>query len=297
MTVTDAKTLTPAAATVDAPAPPAPIPDVPIRRRVIAISAFVLLAVVAIWALFEFFEGTVADGWYHMRQRALASDFNAPHEHSGRGRAIAIMQSPAIGLNVVVAEGSSPEQLRSGPGHRMDTAALGSLGNSVIVGHHDDWGGPFARLDGLKRGDFIAVQTYTRDAILETAVYEVQSVERVAAHDVAPFATTKDFRLTLITGRGGRFSDDRVVVTAVSGKAKKKATPNPVADPSIESPSVVTASGSWLVLFAGVVAALAWLFMRRRYRAAAVIAVLAPFGLLALLGVLLDLDLLLPALR
>ena len=62
------------------------------------------------------------------------------------GNAIGVVQIPRLGLNVVVAEGDAPQQLRSGPGHRFGTALPGDIGNAVIVGHRSGWGGPLASI-------------------------------------------------------------------------------------------------------------------------------------------------------
>ena len=159
---------------------------------------------------------------------------------------IAIIQVPRLGINVAVAEGDVPQQLRNGPGHRTATAAPGTVGNSVIVGHADDWGGPFGRLDELKKGDLIAVQVWGIDEqiklpVEQTAVYEVQETQRnVRGDDVSPFATSDDYRLTLMTGDGDRLSDERFVVTAVSGKPGRVRAP-----PRVQSSE--TTAGSMLL--------------------------------------------------
>ena len=55
-------------------------------------------------------------------------------------------------MNLVVAEGDSPQQLRSGPGHRIGTPLPGKVGNSVIFGHRTGWGGPLSDLGTLEDG-------------------------------------------------------------------------------------------------------------------------------------------------
>jgi sortase A len=76
------------------------------------------------------------------------------------GAPVAVMNIPAIGLrNVVVVEGTAPENLTLGPGHLRNTPLPGQLGLSVIYGRRATFGAPFARLDQLQPGDLISVIT------------------------------------------------------------------------------------------------------------------------------------------
>jgi sortase A len=259
-------------------------------RRGIAIALVVLTLVVAVVALFQ---GPVQDIWYRNRQHHLAADMNTARAGVAPGRAIAVLQIPRLGLNVVVVEGDDAERLRSGPGHRVGTAAPGSMGNSVIAGHSRAWGGPFAALEKVRKGDLIAIQTRAK----KTIVYRVMSETRVGGAGARLIPETKDHRLTLVTGRGSSLSDDRFVVTAVSG------TPSG-AVPKLRPMSVVAPHGSvifnttlLLALAAFALALSAALYLRRRSGPLAVGAVVVPFMALGALCLLLDLDLLLPALR
>jgi sortase A len=268
-----------------------PVPRASLGKRVFVISAGLLVIVLLGWGIYALFEGPGTTEWYKSRQRALAADFAAPHAHTGAGHAIALLQIPRINVNVVVAEGDSPQQLRSGPGHREGTAALGTLGNSVVLGHRDGWGGPFERLPQLHAGDLIAVQTPTPDGLSQTAVYRVLSTTRVAGNDTAPFVRSNDYRLTLVTGEGGRFSKDRVVVTAVSGKTKDVQAPAANTRATTSAGRITTNPSTVLALIAILGALGAWLFLRRRYHRAVAILVVAPLATLALIGALLSLDL------
>ena len=73
------------------------------------------------------------------------------------------------------------EDLRGGPGHLIGTPLPGALGNSVILGHRHAWGGPFADLTKLRRGDLIAVETHAPDGSLPIGVFTVTSIRTVAA--------------------------------------------------------------------------------------------------------------------
>jgi LPXTG-site transpeptidase (sortase) family protein len=270
---------------------------VPIRRRVVAITTITIAAALGALLIFQAFQGPFAGAWYRTRQRALIADFNGSHAHTGAGHAIAIMQVPRLGVDVAVAEGDSPQQLRGGPAHRVGTPLPGALGNSVIVGHAHDWGKPFSRLRDLHVGDLIAIQTYAADSSLRTGVFTVKSTHTIGADDLSPFVTSDDFRLTLVTGLGGRFSDRRFVVTAVSGAAGRVGDVKPGTVARTSAGSALTNSWSLLAVLGLAGAAVAFVALRRRYHLIACCSVAVPLATLGVLGLLFDLDLLLSPLR
>jgi sortase A len=76
------------------------------------------------------------------------------------GTAVAVLTIPAIGMrNVVVVEGTSPEDLMLGPGHVRNTPLPGQGGVSEIYGRRAMFGAPFGRLPQLGIGDTIKVAT------------------------------------------------------------------------------------------------------------------------------------------
>jgi sortase A len=88
------------------------------------------------------------------------------------GSPVALLDIPAIGVHdMVVVEGTSPEDLTLGPGHLRNTPLPGQLGLSVIYGRRETFGGPFARLDQLRPGDKIT--TITQQG---TSVYKVAAI-------------------------------------------------------------------------------------------------------------------------
>jgi hypothetical protein len=145
-------------------------------------------------------------------------------------------------------------------------------------------------------GDLIAVASYIQNE-QQTSVYKVTSTANVDAHTTAPFATSNDYRLTLITGRGDRFSDRRLVVTAISDlPGRLGAVP--------QGTVANTSSGSgWLnndvalALLGLGGACVAFALMRRRYHLVACLVVVVPLAAVGLLALMFDLDLLLPPLR
>jgi sortase A len=265
------------------------------RQRVLRVSAIGLIVVVAFATLFLAFEGPIGRVWYETRQRQLASDLAKPHPSIERGDAIAVLQIPRLDVNVVVAEGDDPQQLRGGPGHRVGTPKPGSKGNAIVAGHRSAWGGPFADIKRLKKGDLIALSIGTQP---EPVVYTVASVKKTSGQDTNALAKSSDFRLTLVAGDGGRLSSDRVVVTAISGTAQRRPPPGSAPAAASTSAGSTTRNLPMLLVLIGCAGALLTLLvLRKKTSIVPLVAVLAPFGVLALLGVLLELDLFLPPLR
>jgi sortase A len=59
----------------------------------------------------------------------------------------------------VVWSGEDLRTLRKGPGHYLDTPLPGQPGNASVAGHRTTYGAPFNRLDELRPGDPIVVET------------------------------------------------------------------------------------------------------------------------------------------
>ncbi|HSV67657.1 MAG TPA: class E sortase [Mycobacteriales bacterium] len=77
------------------------------------------------------------------------------------GQGIALIRVPALGLDYVraVVEGTDEASLAEGPGHYVQTALPGQVGNFSIAGHRVGKGSPFLDLDRLKAGDAIVIET------------------------------------------------------------------------------------------------------------------------------------------
>jgi sortase A len=77
------------------------------------------------------------------------------------GEAMARIRIPKIGVDKIVVEGTTVEDLRRAPGHYVSTPLPGQVGNAGIAGHRTTYGAPFGELDQLATGDEIFVQTLT----------------------------------------------------------------------------------------------------------------------------------------
>lgn len=77
------------------------------------------------------------------------------------GAAYARIYLPTLGRDqqYVVVQGVTKAALKRGPGHYPGTADPGALGNLVISGHRTTYGAPFNRLDELRVGAPIVIET------------------------------------------------------------------------------------------------------------------------------------------
>lgn len=76
------------------------------------------------------------------------------------GGAMAILRIPKIGLDMVVVQGTTVEDLKKGPGHYANTAFPWQRHGRVgIAGHRTTYARPFWSLDELRAGDEIVLVT------------------------------------------------------------------------------------------------------------------------------------------
>jgi len=266
-------------------------------RRLTAFAVGALVVIGIALGVFQLFEGPLAREWYTLRQHQLASQFSSARPHTGSGAAVAVVQVPRLGLNVVATEGASPQHLRSGPAHVTGTPMPGDVGNSVIVGHNRAWGSPLRLAAAMRTVDLVVVETQPPNGLPRYAVFKVVSVRTAGAGDTTISAPSTDRRITIVTGTGGEYSGKQLVITAVSGDSGRVLA-------GATGPPVVASSGSrvWnsdvLFVVAAFACAIFVLFLtRRRYHRIAVAAATAPLFVLAAFVLLLDLDLALGAVR
>jgi len=75
------------------------------------------------------------------------------------GNGLTRLQIPAIGVDVVVVEGTTEQALEAGAGHYPSTPLPCEAGDVAIAGHRTTYGRPFADVDRLKPGDRITLST------------------------------------------------------------------------------------------------------------------------------------------
>ncbi len=114
-----------------------------------------------------------------------------------------------IGLDAIVVQGTSEAQLRRGPGHETGTSFPGGP-NCVIAAHRNAYGWWFYRLNSLRVGDTIVLETPER-----RLVYRVAVSRKVLASDtsILHIRAKAAPRLTLYTCTLPK-TESRLVVTA-----------------------------------------------------------------------------------
>ncbi|MFD3786206.1 class E sortase [Streptomyces cyaneofuscatus] len=113
-------------------------------------------------------------------------------------QAYAVLRIPRIGLTAPVAEGTGKGGVldRGYVGHYTRTAQAGRAGNFALAGHRNTHGEPFRRLDRLRRGDRITVET--RDAVYTYTVDK--SLARTAPSDSGVIAPVPRSNITTSVG-------------------------------------------------------------------------------------------------
>jgi sortase A len=131
-------------------------------RRALSVLSIVLALAGA--AMFAYPFGT--DLWSARYQSRLRSQFDDPkYREAYKLRQIKVGQGltriviPKLGLNVLVVEGTTPAALKAGAGHYVGTPLPGEAGNVAIAGHRTTYGRPFNRLDEMKAGDVVYLDT------------------------------------------------------------------------------------------------------------------------------------------
>ena len=261
-----------------------------------------LMALGAGLALFIAFELTLSGLIEQQAQQSLLSQFKTniitttldrPATTPAEGSAVAILEIPRLGVQQVVVEGTTPADLKSGPGHLRGSPIPGEFGNSVIAGRRLTYGGPFGRLPSMRTGD--AIRVTTGQGLF---TYVVTSVGHVGEGQPDPVLGTSDSRLTLITSDPAFVASGRLVV-----KAKLQGRPAAVATraPALVGSSELGLDGDSLGLGLGIIwgellLAALWLAWRWRNRWPAVVVYLIATPVVLALAVLTftSFDLLLP---
>ncbi len=197
----------------------------PRAARVLIWLGAVVLAFAAFVVLFGGMRHTARQGRLEaaFRARVLAGHADRPNWSPLPGQAIATISIPAIGMFEVVVQDSTPELLKSGPGHVLGTPLPGQRGNSVLLGRRVTDGGPFRRLDDLHTGDRITVVTPSGGF-----VYSVAQVVRIADGAPEAFRSTDDARITLLTSASSLVPQDRTVAVALLRGTPQAAAGAPV---------------------------------------------------------------------
>lgn len=113
------------------------------------------------------------------------------------GSGIAVIRIPRFGRDwgKVIVEGVTVADLKRGPGHYPGTALPGQVGNFVVSGHRTTYGAPFNRIDELKQGDAIVIET--RDTWYTYRVSRTEIVKPTAVDVTYPVPHKKGEKPTI----------------------------------------------------------------------------------------------------
>ena len=107
------------------------------------------------------------------------------------GEVIGEIQVPRLGLDAIVIQGDSAENLRRAVAHLPKSALPGESGNIALAGHRDTF---FRPLRDIRLGDEIRFKTYAR-----SFDYVVESIEVVEPTDIRVLESSSGHELTLLT--------------------------------------------------------------------------------------------------
>ena len=126
-------------------------------------------------------------------RRVAAAEQEAPVPVPGE--AFAVLQIPAIDLDVIVLEGTAIEDLKRGPGRYRETDyPWEDTGTVGIAGHRTTYGAPFWSLNEVRPGDEITLHTQRG-----RFRYEVTDTRDVAPSEVSVLDPTEEPTLVLTT--------------------------------------------------------------------------------------------------
>lgn len=116
------------------------------------------------------------------------------------GTGLAVLRIPRFGRHwtKVVVEGVSLRDLQAGPGHYPGTALPGQVGNFSVAGHRATHDNGFFRMNEMRPGDAVVVETRDR-----WFTYRVSSTELVDPADLAVIAP--------VPGRPGVVPSQRMI--------------------------------------------------------------------------------------
>jgi sortase A len=193
------------------------------------------------------------------------------------GEAIARIRISKIGVDSIVVNGVTRDDLRKGPGHYPDTPLPGQEGNSAIAGHRTTYGAPFGDLDQLSKGDVIQVRTLQgsfRYRVSEQLVVRPSDIAVIDPTPVNPNNPNEGFlaTLTLTTCNPKYSAAQRLIIHADLDRGQVALpAPEEVLNTTLTEEGLSGEEGSKVpAAIAGAIAAIIgllwWLFFHRHPR-------------------------------
>ncbi len=150
------------------------------------------------------------------------------------GSGVAVLRIPRFGRDwaKVVVEGVNMDDLKRGPGHYPNTQLPGQVGNFVVSGHRTTYGAPFNRVDELREGDAIVVET--RDTWYTYRVSTQEIVPPTAIEVTYPVPKQRDekptiARITLTSCHPKYSARQRIIVYGQLAETTPKSAGTPAA--------------------------------------------------------------------
>lgn len=181
-------------------------------RRTLSGASLVMVVVAVVMLGWPFFTDLYQGRVQQRLDRQLASpklEQAYKARHVGTGDALTRIKIPAIGVDVVVVEGTTQSALRAGAGHYPQTPLPCEAGNVGIAGHRTTYGKPFHNLDLLHPGDSIILETP-----IGSCTYKVKQTKVVLPTDTSVVAPTPTPMVTLTTCHPKGSARQRLVVQA-----------------------------------------------------------------------------------
>jgi sortase A len=91
-------------------------------------------------------------------RRTLRAEAAAYRREVHRDEAIGRIKVPAIGVNMVLVDGTDHDSLKRGPGLQPQTFMPGEGELIYIAGHRTTYSAPFSHIDRLRRGDRVTLE-------------------------------------------------------------------------------------------------------------------------------------------
>jgi sortase A len=144
-------------------------------------------------------DGELTRTWAAPQPRKAPGRVTAERVQLGHGLALIRIPRLGKGFHYVIIEGVSVADLRKGPGHYPGTAMPGEIGNFVVSGHRTTYLAPFNRVDELRPGDTVLIDTRTRQYTYKVTGKKVVSPDDVGVVAPVPEHPAQDPTDRLIT--------------------------------------------------------------------------------------------------
>jgi sortase A len=165
------------------------------------------------------------------------------------GTGIANIYIPRLGTDYhfTIVQGTDGASLEKGPGHYIDTALPGQVGNFAVAGHRVGKGEPFLNLDHLRPGDAIVIETKStwyvyrvkgdvgtgdlndkgNDGIPGREIVSPSDTDVIAPVPAHPGATPTEKMITLTTCHPKFTASQRMILHGMLSRAVPRSGPLP----------------------------------------------------------------------